>query len=93
MRAMHHVVDRIICNQPSVILGDFNVDLLSDSLSKTTLLNEMKEMGFVQIVKTATTDYNSVLDHIYTNIPEQISLSGVLESYFSDRKPVFACLQ
>ena len=33
----------------------------------------------------------SLADHIYANIPDRIQSSGVVESYFSDHKPVFVC--
>ena len=43
---------------------------------------------YKQLIHSPTTDYNSCLDHIYTNIDP---IEGhVLESYFSDHKPIFA---
>ena len=79
-------------NTPTVILGDFNVNLLEmylDSKALTKCLVEQR--GYTQLINKCTTDYGSLLGHIYTNIPDRIQSSGVLESYFSDHKPVFVC--
>ena len=36
------------------------------------------------------TDYGSLIDHIYTNVPETEILSfGTQEAYYSDHKPIF----
>ena len=63
-------------NIPVVIFGDFNVNLYENASDKNTLCKY----------------YKTQIDHIYTNIPERVKNSGVLESYFSDRKPIFASL-
>ena len=79
-------------NTPTVILGDFNVNLLEmylDSKALTKCLVEQR--GYTQLINKCTTDYGSLFDHIYTNIPDRIQSSGVLESYFSDHKPIFVC--
>lgn len=46
-----------------------------------------------QLVQNATTDYDTCLDHLYTNMMsnDQIS-SATLESYYSDHKPIVAYL-
>ena len=79
---------------PVVILGDFNVNLLEESSDKKKLQTYFQqERQFAQIISQCTTDYHSLLDHIYTNIPAQVEDSGTLESYFSDHKPIFVCLR
>jgi len=78
---------------PVLILGDFNVNLLEESSKKKKLQKFFQEQRqFTQIISQCTTDYHSLLDHIYTNIPAQVDHSGTLESYFSDHKPIFICL-
>ena len=78
---------------PVVILGDFNVNLLDESSNKKKLQTYFEQQRkFTQIISQCTTDYHSLLDHIYTNVPAQVEHSGTLESYFSDHKPVFICL-
>ena len=45
-----------------------------------------------QLITQFTTDYHTQIDHIYTNIPNHVLTAGVLESYYSDHKPIFVCL-
>ena len=52
----------------------------------------MKEQQNVQVINNFTTDYKTLIDHIFANIPERVKNSGVLESYFSDHKPILVSL-
>ena len=80
-------------NIPVIILGDFNVNLNENASDKNTLCKYLiEEKQYVQLINQVTTDYKAQIDHIYTNIPERVKNSGVLESYFSDHKPIFASL-
>ncbi len=72
-------------NVPVIILGDFNVNINENASDKNTLSN-------VQLISQVTTDYKTRIDHIYTNIPERVKNTGVMESYFSDHKPIFVSL-
>jgi len=49
------------------------------------------EKCYKQLINKSTTDYKTLIDQIYTNIPHQDSTSGTLESYYSDHKPIFVC--
>ena len=60
---------------PTIIIGDFNEDLLSKSTS-SRLLQLMSSRGFSQLVQVPTTDSGSLLDHIYFN--------GVIDDTFMD---------
>ena len=51
---------------PTIILGDFNDDLLSTSNS-SALLQLMSSQQFSQLVQVPSTDSVSLLDHIYCN--------------------------
>ena len=80
-------------NFPVIMLGDFNVNLMENSSEKKTLSKYLCEQEhYIQLINQETTDYKTQIDHIYTNIHEQIHRSGVLESYFSDHKPIFVSL-
>ena len=80
-------------NTPTIILGDFNVNLNKNGFDKNTLWKYlMEEKQYVQLINQMTTDYRTQIDHIYTNIPERVKTSGVLESLFSDHQPIFAAL-
>lgn len=72
---------------PVVLLGDFNVNLLEKTSEEKALTRCLvEERGYTQLIKQYTTDYRSLIDHIYTNIPHFVMSSGVLESYYSDHK-------
>ena len=76
-----------------VILGDFNINLLEPSSEQKAIQRYMiEERGYTQLIKQFTTDYKTQIDHIYTNIPHLVQSSGTLESYYSDHKPIFVCL-
>ena len=68
-----------------IVLGEFNVDLKK----KEVPFQALKDMK--QHIQAPTTDYMSILDHIYTNIVD--IQTGVFESYFSDHKPVWIKLK
>ena len=79
---------------PVVLLGDFNVNLLEKTSEQKALTRCLvEERGYTQLIKQYTTDYRSLIDHIYTNIPDFVQCSGVLESYYSDHKPLFISLK
>ena len=59
-----HILQRQL---PTIILGDFNVNLLTESSTTSTLLDFMSTRGFTQLISTPTTDSGSLLDHIYYN--------------------------
>ena len=56
-------------SMPSIILGDFNEDLLVNSDSQ--LLSLMSSHGFSQLVHSPTTDNATLLDHVYYNRPSE----------------------
>ena len=79
---------------PVIFLGDFNVNLLEKTSEQKALTRCLiDERGYTQLIKQYTTDYRSLIDHIYTNIPHLVQSSGVLESYYSDHKPLFVSLK
>ena len=76
-----HDTDRVI------VLGDFNEDLLLDLESKPIYQHFMK-MGFQQHVICNTTDYGSLLDHVYSRRIDDIGVD-VVDTYYSDHDRVF----
>ena len=93
--ALKHLHSTILddSNIPVIILGDFNVNLNENASDKNTLCKYLiEEKHYVKLINQFTTDYKTQIDHIYSNIPERVKSSGVLESYFSNHKPIFASL-
>ena len=91
LNALKNLHETILSNAtPTCLLGDFNVNLLEDCSETNTLSGYLiQEKGYTQLIKQPTTDYHTLLDHIYTNVPDIVMLSGALESYYSDHKPIF----
>ena len=80
-------LSRLPLNIPTIITGDFNVNILSDIDSK--LIHLMTHYGFTQYVTDSTTDHGSALDHIYCNrlyLKKEIDVHDV---YYSDHDAVF----
>jgi len=91
--AMSHLISQIQSSRSymaaskhlTVIMGDFNMDLLQ---SETQSLIETVFPQYRQISSVCTTDYGSLLDHVYTDIPSQFIQCYAAESYFTDHKPL-----
>ena len=81
-------------NVPLIILGDFNFNLLENASERNAIYKYLtEERNCVQLITQFTTHYKTQIDHIYINVTERVVLSGVLESYFNDHKPVFVSLK
>ncbi len=69
-------------NAPVIIIGDFNINFMENASDKKSLCKYLiEENKFTQLIHEVTTDYKTQIDHIFTNIPERVKNSGVLESY------------
>ena len=64
LETLHLIHHDIAQNQPTVIIGDFNVGILDESSEKKILLSEMKNLGYAQLITEPTTKYGSILDHV-----------------------------
>jgi ATP-dependent DNA helicase PIF1 len=79
-------------SQFNIFIGDFNVNWL-DEANRSPLYNFfINENNYRQLVDSFTTDNNTLIDHIYTNLPESQAKSHILETYFSDHKAVCALI-
>ena len=76
-------------HQYDLIVGDFNVDLTEQSNIRT--MNQLLP-NYRQLVTDPTTDYQSIIDHVYTDIPAEGIDCFTGESFFSDHKPIFVTL-
>ena len=48
------------------------------------------ENDYSQLITNFTTDSNTLIDHVYTNLMEESIHAGTLETYFSDHKVIWA---
>ena len=79
---------------PTVLLGDFNINLMQETTEQKALKKHLiTDRGYTQLINQYTTDYRTQIDHIYTNMPQLVHSAGTLESYYSDHKPIFISLK
>ena len=78
--------------QFNLFIGDFNVNWLNN-LQCTPLYNLfIRDNAYRQLVQCSTTDSSICIDHIYTNLPKAQVNFGILETYFSDHKAIYALM-
>ena len=77
--------------QNTIIMGDFNVNWLVEQQRRPLYSLMIEDNGYQQLISSCTTDYNTLIDHVYSNVLDgDITLeSGVLETYFSDHKIIW----
>ena len=77
----------------NLVIGDFNVNWMVES-ERQSLYNLMVvENSYRQIISGSTTDNGTLIDHLYTDLIEEEIHSGILETYFSDHKAIWASLK
>ena len=77
---------------PLIFMGDFNINWSSDNHDKTRILHYMQRHSCRQLINTPTTDDNTTIDLIFTNLPESQINSGTLEVYYSPHKPIWIAI-
>uniref|UniRef100_A0AAZ1XFJ9 ATP-dependent DNA helicase n=1 Tax=Oreochromis aureus TaxID=47969 RepID=A0AAZ1XFJ9_OREAU len=75
---------------PIIVCGDFNENQLQSG--RKLILEQFQSRGFSQLITSATTDKNTLLDLIFISQPQQNLHSGVLRTYYSYHNPVFCVL-
>ena len=80
-----------------VISGDYNVDLLKHEIKQTVndYINAVHTEGCFNIINKPTriTDTSAtLLDHVYTNVSQNISSRGILTFEILDHLPTFCSL-
>jgi len=74
-----------------IVLGDFNKDLLNGQINKDWI-NYTSSLGFTQMIKSATREFNNsgtLIDHVYTDNPQNIIWTSVPKLSLSDHYPIF----
>ena len=87
---LNHYISDLPQIMLTIILGDFNENLLSPSPSP--LLQLMSSRRFYQLVQGPTTDSGSLLDHIYCNGAVNDALIDVVDTYYSDHDATYLSL-
>ena len=86
--ALQHIVGENPLQQ-NIIIGEFNVNWMVNA-ERQSLYNVMiRDNGYTQLTTTYTTDNNTLIDHIYTNVTNMETDSGNIETNFSDHKAIW----
>ncbi|CAI5657796.1 unnamed protein product [Oreochromis niloticus] len=75
---------------PIIVCGDFNENQLQSG--RKQILEQFQSRGYSQLITSATTDKNTLLDLIFVSQPQKSLYSGVLRTYYSYHNPVFCVL-
>ena len=79
-------------NKTFIISGDLNINLLSNSKNVKNYNNEILSSGTLQLVKSPTHishNYKTLIDHVYTNIPEESNITiNCISHQISDHIPI-----
>ena len=89
LNALTNLLHTLKPDEPVLILGDFNIDIIKDTSAKD-IISCMLQFGFTQHVSDPTTDYGSLLDHVYSNCRILNISVEVNDCYFSDHD--FLCV-
>ena len=74
----------------NIFMGDFNINWFDEIIRRPLYNFFINDNNYRQLVSSFTTDNQTLIDHIYTNLPESQASSHILETYFSDHKAVCA---
>jgi hypothetical protein len=90
--ALRTILDEDSSSQ-NIIIGDFNVNWMVES-DRQSLYNLMViENNYSELITDFTIDNKTFIDHVYTNLIEEQVHAGILETYFSDHKAIWASLK
>ena len=78
------ILEYIDLSRPVILIGDINIDLLKQPNNKFS--KQLKDLGFVQLVKEATHISGGLLDHLYVYFPQDrhCELFKIHPLYYSD---------
>ena len=86
-----------ISSNPTVVMGDFNFNLLNHTESSATqkYMDMFMCTGFAPLISKPTHfkgDSRTCIDQIWTNVISDNVFSGILDMSTSAHLPVFACV-
>jgi len=73
----------------TVIIGDFNINILTKSNQSSTLQTFMNKYYLKLIFIGSTIINDTQIDHIWTNAPIQQCHFGTTQTYWIDHKPIY----
>lgn len=79
-------------SQFNIVIGDFNINWLNECIRKPLHNLFVTTNNYRQLTSTYTTDNQTTIDHIYTNLPDSQAKGHTLKAYFSDHKSICALI-
>ena len=76
----------------NIFMGDFNINWFDELIRRPLYNFSINDNNYRQLISSFTTDNQTLIYHIYTNLPESEASSYILETYFFDHKAVCALL-
>ena len=95
VQQLRHALNEILnitTSQFNIVIGDFNINWLDECSGRPLYNLFVNENNYRQLISKYTTDNQTAVDHIYTNLPQSQTKSHVLETYFSDHKAICALI-
>jgi hypothetical protein len=86
---LENIITKIPTNFPTIIIGDFNINMLTNKIESITLQKYMNTHGFHITFIASTTSNNTKIDHIWTNAPTQQCHSESTQAYCKYHNPIY----
>lgn len=81
--------DLYLANKEVIIMGDLNINLLNNNNAKHKIVKYLSNLGLIQLVKKNTRPVSrTCLDHVYSNQPQHILMTKILDYGISDHLPI-----
>jgi hypothetical protein len=79
---LENIVTKKFTNCQTIIIGDFNINMLTNTIESITLQNYMKTHSFhITFIESTTLNNNTQIDHIWTNAPTQQTHNESTQAY------------
>ena len=88
----NEIFTKVNLSPQSIVIGDFNVDLLGVSRDRNMLLEHFESREFYPAISGVSTNYDSQLDCAFTKPQGLVNAISFYESYYSDHKPILITL-
>ena len=95
-RPKPHVSDQILLHKmeqllmqlphlsiPTLVMGDFNIDLANRGTTSSNLVELMAHYGFIQLATEPTTRTGSIIDQVYYNHSPDPTILSIVPTYFT----------
>lgn len=86
------MIDNVYKSKPNIdvlILGDFNIDLLKPHSRWQTITGSLGLAQLISLPTRVTPSSVTLIDHIYSNNPAQITSASLSDLSISDHTPIF----